>query len=198
MSPAEGPAAGVGKVVKNEMRQVVTMFTGLVLPPAEPPLGPEDGDALRLHHFALLRRVMDGYDGITVKDLPNGQMVLFTSTLAALSCAVGMQQAVESDNHNQRLELHVDIRVGMSIGEVTFQDGDYAGDSVIEAARLCAWAKGSQILTAASVKVAAGRRQPYRFEPVGALATKDIVEPIEVLALAWDAIPLPGGAGHRA
>jgi adenylate cyclase len=56
-----------------------------------------------------------------VKSLGDGLMVVFLTGSEALSCAVGMQQAVELDNRNA--ERALGLRVGMSVGEVT-KEGD--------------------------------------------------------------------------
>ena len=49
------------------------------------------------------------------------------------------------------------IRVGLSAGDVTWDDGDCFGTPVIEAARLCAVADGGQILAADVVRVLGSR-----------------------------------------
>ena len=81
-------------------------------------------------------------------------MVAFSSLSRALACAVAMQQAVE--RHNRRSEQPIAIRVGLSTGEATEEDGDYFGEPVIEASRLCAHAEGGQILTTAMARALAG------------------------------------------
>ena len=50
------------------------------------------------------------------------------------------------------------VRVGISAGDVTWDDGDCFGTPVIEASRLCAAADGAQILVADVVRVLARGR----------------------------------------
>ena len=90
-------------------------------------------------------------------------MVAFTSTSAALSCAVAMQQGVERDNRDR--EHSVGLRVGLSAGEVTREDDDYFGDPVVEAARLCATCESGQILATDVVRAMAGRRNRHQCRP---------------------------------
>ena len=85
-----------------------------------------------------------------MKGLGDGVMVVFRSTSAALSCAVAMQQAVDRDNVGARHQLG--LRIGLSGGEATKESGDYYGDPVIEAARLCAHADAGQILATDAVR----------------------------------------------
>ena len=195
MTLPEGTTVGVGGITQSETVQVVVLCLGLNSPTVEPPLGPEEADALSRHRFTLLQTVLDNHGTAAIESVPDGLMVVFTSTLAALTCAVRMQQVMASDNEHQGPGRAVGIRIGLSIGEAVCEKGNYTGSPVIEAARLCALAQGGQILASALVKASAGRRQPFRFAAAGALVTKDIAEPVETLALMWDSIPLPGGLG---
>ena len=66
------------------------------------------------------------------------------------------------------------------------ESGDYYGDPVIEAARLCAHADAGQILATDAVRVMGGRRSPYLFERLGPLELKGLPEPVEVLDVRWE------------
>ena len=123
-------------------------------------ISPDAADELLRAHFSVLRRAIAVSGGVEVKGLGDGVMVVFRSTSAALSCAVAMQQAVHHDNVGAHHQLG--LRIGMSGGEATFESGDYYGDPVIEAARLCAQAEAGQILAAEAVRVMGGRRSPYQ------------------------------------
>ena len=116
---------------------VALLFTDVVGSTAlSQSLLPEAADAVRRDHFELLRRTLAHAGGTEVKNLGDGLMAVFSSASAALACGVAMQQAVERDNRGR--EHSVGLRVGLSGGEVVHEDGDYFGDPVIEAARLCA------------------------------------------------------------
>jgi len=125
-----------------------------------------EADTLRRAHLALLRKPVAALGGDEVKNLGDGLMVAFSSPSRALACAVAMQRAVE--RHNRRGGPPVAVRIGVSGGEVSEEDGDYFGDPVVEAARLCAAAQGGQILVAATVRAMAGRNAPAALIEVGA------------------------------
>src|SRR6516225_11222982 len=113
------------------------MFTDLVdSTAAAARLGPEAAEELRRDHFALLRSAVSATGGTEVKGTGDGLMVVFPSATAAVACAVAMQQALERRNRAAREPLLV--RIGVSVGEAEPADGDYYGESVVEAARLCA------------------------------------------------------------
>ena len=60
-----------------------------------------------------------------------------------------MQQAVDRQAH---LGPPLAIRVGLALGDVSFEDGDVFGTPVIEAARLVATAGSGQILATTVVR----------------------------------------------
>src|SRR5215470_14703786 len=118
-------------------------------------LGPERTAQVRQTHFGLLRGVIEATGGSEVKNLGDGLMVAFTSPSRALACATGMQQAIA--RHNERAKEPLSVRIGLSVGEAVEDDGDYFGDPVVEAARLCAAAAGGQILASEIVRGLVGR-----------------------------------------
>jgi class 3 adenylate cyclase len=165
---------------------VTVLFTDLVgSTELSSRLGPQATDELRQTHFGLLRGAIQTTLGTEVKNLGDGLMVAFTSLSRALACAVAMQQAIE--RHNRRVDTDaLSVRIGLSTGEVTEQDGDYFGDPVIEAARLCALALGGQILATEMVKAMAGRHATQEFVSVGDLVLKGLPEPVPSVKVVWE------------
>src|SRR5262245_24779163 len=111
-------------------------------------------------------------------------MVSFPSPSAAVECGMRMQQLMELRNRSTDEQLH--LRIGLSTGEATAEEGDYFGMPSIEAARLCDKASSDGILAAPSVKMLAAGREGLSFEAVGALELKGIPEPMEAFAVTWE------------
>ena len=158
---------------------------------------PEAADQLRHEHFDLLRAAISTAGGTEVKNLGDGLMAVFSSASAAVACAVSMQQAVEQDNRSRNDA--VQLRVGLSAGEVAHEEDDYFGDPVIEAARLCATCKPGQILSSDLARMLAGRRSQAVFQLLGAVELKGLPEPVELVGIDWEPlapgrsrVPLPG------
>jgi class 3 adenylate cyclase len=171
-------------------QNVTILFTDLVnSTKLASALAPEAADKLRREHFSSLRRAIASSGGTEVKNLGDGLMVAFSTASEALSCAVGMQQAVELDN--REAERALGVRVGLSGGEVTREGDDYFGDPVIEAARLCARADGAQILASDLVRATAGRRSGREFRPVGALELKGLPQSVETVEVGWEPMGEP-------
>jgi class 3 adenylate cyclase/tetratricopeptide (TPR) repeat protein len=142
------------------------------------------GEAVRAAHFALLRGALGASGGIEVKNLGDGVMAYFPSTTRALACAVSIQQALE--RHNRRADHPLAVRIGVAMGDAVEEDGDYFGDPVVEAARLCAAADAGQILTTDVVRLVVGRHVTHELVPIGALDLRGIPDPVEAVAVQWE------------
>ncbi len=147
-------------------------------------IGPVAAEQLRTEHFGLLRGALERTGGREVKNLGDGLMTAFDSAAQSLSCAVAMQQAVEA--RNRRAEEQLEVRIGVSLGDATVEEGDYFGWPAVEASRLCAVAEGGQIVVNALVRHVAGAREENRFRPLGDLELKGISEPVLAFELEWE------------
>jgi class 3 adenylate cyclase len=153
-------------------------------------IGPLATDELRTEHFGLLREALERTGGREVKNLGDGLMTMFDSAAQSLSCAVEMQQAVEV--HNRRAREQLGVRIGVSLGDATVEEGDYFGWPIVEATRLCAAAEGGQIVVNALVRQVAGAREDERFRSLGALELKGISEPLQAFELEWEPLIASG------
>jgi class 3 adenylate cyclase len=158
-------------------------------------LGDDEAERLRRVHFGLLRDVAIVHSGQEVKNLGDGLMVAFPSAVNAVSCAIGIQQAVHRHNARQG-DDRLRVRVGLNVGEPIRDEGDYFGTPVIVAKRLCDEAAGGQILTSDLLREVVGSRGGFGFRPRGSLALKGISEPLAACEVLWEPaterrIPLP-------
>jgi class 3 adenylate cyclase len=166
-------------------------------------LDPKAADELRQTHFGLLRAALTAAGGIGVKNLGDGLMVAFSSLSRALACAVAMQQAVE--RHKGRSEHPIAIRVGLSTGEATEEDGDYFGEPVIEATRLCAHAErgaGPHDEHRSVVGRTPRHATPRHATPPRSLRPwvrwlKGLPDPVEVVGVRWAPDVDAGGEGTQ-
>lgn len=176
---------------------ITILFTDLV---GSTDLAREIGDAaadeLRREHFASLREAVAATGGTEVKTIGDALMVSYLGAADALAGAVAMQRAVE--RHNRRLDGRpLGMRVGISVGDATFEGGDWFGTPVVEASRLCAAATGDQILVSDLVRALAGSRTEFDVRPLGSRALKGLAAPLDVCDVDWHApvdstaVPLP-------
>ncbi len=153
-------------------------------------VGPAAAEELRAEHFGVLRGALERSAGREVKNLGDGLMVVFASAAQALACAAQMQQALQA--RNRRADEPLEVRIGVSLGDTTVEEGDHFGEPVVQAARLCARAEGGQILLSDLVRQIGGARDGHDFRSLGELELKGISEPILVFELAWEPAPVTG------
>ena len=153
-------------------------------------IGPVATEELRTEHFGLLREALERAGGREVKNLGDGLMTVFDSASQSLLCAVEMQQAIEA--RNRRAEEPLGVRIGVSLGDATAEEGDYFGWPAVEASRLCAAAEGGQIVVNVLVRQVAGEREDERFRSLGGLELKGISEPVQAFELQWEPLRSTG------
>jgi class 3 adenylate cyclase len=144
-------------------------------------------EEMRRAHFAALREPLAEHGGTEVKTVGEGLMVTFGSATHAVSCAGAMQRAVArlrgADTRSPS------VRMGLSLGEATTEEGDWYGKPVIEAARLCEAAGGGEVLTTTVVPLLAAGRGKHRFADLGTRQLKGFATPVAVCRLDWQPDP---------
>lgn len=178
---------------------ISVLFTDLVDSTAlSTSMGATEAETLRKAHFDILRAAVLDAGGHEVKTLGDGIMAVFTNVGAALDAAVAMQQAFHLRNESAN-ESQLTIRVGVSCGDCIEEDGDYFGEPVVQAARLCAAASGDEVLAPEIVRALAPRGS-YEFSPRGELNLKGIPEPVATVEVVWepsDSVPLGSEAAAQ-
>ncbi|MGZ6912899.1 MAG: adenylate/guanylate cyclase domain-containing protein, partial [Acidimicrobiia bacterium] len=189
-----GMSSTVGHAVRVVARTGTILFTDLVGSTAlRTALGDEAFDEQRRRHDRLLAGAIERYRGELVKHEGDGVMAMFGSAADAIGCAASMQRAVDRTLGGP--EARFVMRVGVSAGDVSEEQGDYHGTPVVEAARLCAAAQGGEILVSDVVRVLAGTRGTHELTSVGALELKGLGEPLVVWQVAWSADADAGASG---
>ena len=147
-------------------------------------IGEAASDELRHHLFEALRRPIAVYGGREVKSQGDGLMVAFTrSPRRAVGCAVAMQRAVARLDAVASTSLA--IRIGLAWGEATWEDDDFFGTPVIEAARLSAHAGPAEIVATDATVCASS--WSAAIERLGNVSLKGFSETVPCSRIAWDA-----------
>ena len=178
----------------TERSTAIVLFTDLVgSTELRSRLGEDMADALRAQHDAVVTGAIEAHRGTVVKNLGDGVMATFAGAADAAGAAVATQQAIDRLNRSNPTPL--EVRIGISAGDVVFEKDDCFGTPVIEAARLCAAAAGGQILASEIVRWMA-RSGGSTFNPIGDLELKGLPEPVPTVEILWEpiahsSVPLP-------
>src|SRR5262249_14982366 len=98
----------------------------------------DEAIALQLleEHRGLLRSIFPKHDGSEIKTIGDGFLVEFSSALAAVQCAIEIQEAIARRNSGNRSQGNFQLRIGIHAGDVVRRADDVIGDGVNIAARI--------------------------------------------------------------
>jgi class 3 adenylate cyclase len=148
-------------------------------------LGDDANDEVRRSLLSALEQEVQRHGGTVVKSMGDGMMVSFrTSAADAVACAIAIQRAALSVERNG-VPLGLQLRVGISSGEASHEQGDWFGTPVVEAARLEAAARAGQILVSEVVRSIVGTRGGTEFRPAGKRELKGFAQPVPVIEVVW-------------
>lgn len=156
-------------------------------------VGEERAEELRRAHDEMLTDAVTRHNGTAVKWLGDGVLAMFTGAADAVAAAVEIQQSAAVLARREP-DRPTSIRVGISAGDVTVEQGDCFGTPVVEASRLCAAAAGGQILAADIVPLLARNRGGHVYLPVGDLDLKGLPQAVTAVEVTWNT-PAEGGPG---
>lgn len=175
---AQGGAGGIARSTAT------VLFTDLVgSTELRSTLGEHAAEALRHQHDRLLTAAIEQARGTVAKNLGDGLMATFAGASDAVNAAVAIQQAIGRLNRSAPSPL--EVRIGISAGDVSFEDNDCFGIPVIEAARLCGASSGGQILASDMVRWLA-RLGEGTCTSIGSLELKGLPDPVAAVEVRWE------------
>ena len=147
---------------------------------------------MRRRHRGIVEPVIDAHRGRIVKLMGDGMLVEFASAVDAVEGALAMQRAFEAANGDdlgadKALARPMLLRIGVNLGDIVVDGADIFGDGVNVAARLETAAPPGGILISGALHAQVRGKVSEAFEDAGALALKNIADPVSVWR--W------GGAG---
>src|SRR6476620_3917580 len=149
----------------------------------------DDKVALELleEHRRLLREIFPRFHGTEIKTIGDAFLVEFGSALEAAQCAIEIQRALAKRNTDVTSDRHIQLKIGIHIGDVVHRDGDVYGDGVNIASRIEQLAGAGGICVSMDVERQIRNALEARFEKFGSADLKNISLPMDLfrIVLPW-------------
>src|SRR5688572_8549712 len=138
-------------------------------------MGNSEVKAIELLHKnrAIQKPIIEEFGGRWIKELGDGILASFPAVSNAVYAAIKIQDACDQSKA-------FELRIGIHLGEVVFENEDVFGDAVNIASRLQALAPPSGIYVSESVHRDLSNKNDIRSEFVNAETLKNVKEPIQV------------------
>ena len=139
--------------------------------------------------FARLKSVMTDHFKPTVKHhggrifkvMGDGALVEFSSVNAAVECALALQDALRDRNDT---DAPIQMRIGISLGEVIVDGPDLFGNGVNVAARMESLAEPGSICVSGALRDQLKQTTGFALRDLGLCRVKNMPDPIHVYALS--------------
>jgi adenylate cyclase len=140
-----------------------------------------------LANLSAFRVVTDGlisrHEGRICGTAGDSILAAFGSALAAVQCAVDIQNELARSNNDLEKDRRMQFRIGINVGDVMLKDGDIFGDGVNIAARLEGLADPGGICISRGIHDHVMKKLPFEFEDLGEQSVKNIAQPVRVYRL---------------
>jgi len=143
----------------------------------------EEGAVRRLCGLqSAISPVVQAAGGRIVNTVGDAMLLEFSSTVAALGCALAIQDLVGLSNRGVPDDDKMLLRIGVNIGDVIVKGGDVFGEVVNVASRLEAIAEPGGICVSHACYMPSKCRFPVYFTDLGEQRLKNIAEPVRAYA----------------
>ncbi len=140
-------------------------------------------ESLRTHRRELIDPKIAEHGGRIAKTMGDGLLLEFPSVVAAVKCAMAMQNGMVARNADMSDDAAIRFRVGIHLGDVIIDGDDIHGDGVNIAARVQEVAEPDGICVTADVYRQVETRLGVSFASLGDRTLKNIAQPVGLYAL---------------
>ena len=162
----------------------VIMFTDIVGYTAL--MGNDERKAFELlsKNRQIQKPIIEQYNGRWIKELGDGVMASFNTASDAVNAAMKIQEACNAAKNFQ-------LKIGMHLGEVVFENDDVYGDGVNIASRIETLGVGSSILMSKTIRDQIKNNAEFQITSLGSFEFKNVEEAIEIFAIANPGFVVP-------
>jgi class 3 adenylate cyclase len=149
--------------------------------------------ALQLHHHEVIDAAIAVYGGRIFELAPERTLAEFTSPLAAVRCAVEIQENLARRMADVPAAERIRLRIGIHCGVALIERGELTGEALTIARRVQALADAGEICVSRTVVEAVRKRVGHGFDDLAALG-----RPVPKVGLAFRLEPAPDALRRRA
>jgi class 3 adenylate cyclase/TolB-like protein len=175
--------------MKSERRLAAIMFTDIVGYTRLMGVDSEKALALLRRNRDLQKPLIEKHAGKWIKEIGDGILSQFNSTIDAVHCAIEIQKLAGE-------HLDAQLRIGIHLGDITMEEGDIYGDGVNVASRLESMAPPRAIYISGSVAKAIRGNPEIRTEYLGEFELHNVDYPVAVHAVQGEGLP-PASAAAK-
>ena len=150
--------------------------------------------ALQLYHHEVIDAAIAVHGGRIFELEPERTLAEFTSPLAAVRCAVEIQQGLERRMIEVPQPERIKLRIGIHYGEAVVEGGELRGGALTIGKRVHALAEPGEICVSRTVVEAVGKRVGHGFEDLAGLPAR----PVPRAGLAFLLRPVPQSSPRSA
>jgi len=155
----------------------------------------EEGTQSRMNSYRreFLEPKVAEHHGRIVKRTGDGALIEFGSAVDAVRCAIEVQRGMSERNVSTSPDKHIELRIGVHVGDVIFEEGDIFGDGVNIAARLEGIAQPGGVCISDDTYRQVRSKVDANFEDLGEQPLKNIKQKVRAYQLKGDggASPAP-------
>ena len=130
----------------------------------------------------LIKPIVKRYSGEWLKELGDGLLLSFPTSIDAVNCAIFIQETVKDiDNLN--------LRIGIHQGEVVYSENDIFGDDVNIASRLEKFSPVGGIAISNRVNASLERNPKYKTSYIGSPILKGVSQSIKIFCIVSNNLP---------
>jgi adenylate cyclase len=139
-------------------------------------------DRLKANRTQIFDPQIAKHGGRVFKWMGDGALAEFSSVVAAVNCALAIQEATEEATHAQPASHRIRYRIGINLGDIIIDGDDIYGDGVNVAARIQALAPVGGIALSKTVRDNVEGKVPCTFEDRGEHSVKNLERPVHVFS----------------
>ena len=126
------------------------------------------------------------FHGRIVKEMGDGLLIEFSSTVDAVECAAEIQTRVADQESDCAEDAKSQFRAGINLGDIMVEGEDIFGDGVNIATRLEGLAEPGGICISAAVLDQIRNKLDLNYDDLGQRLLKNIAEPVQVYRILLD------------